>query len=158
MIDIECFSTGSRLNKVPSTVYWGHLPHCPVNTGQRDHRTVIMSTCFPPVIWHWQEYFKTSVFFHLKLCGHYFQREDDHAGSDKSDDVELIKSSHDRQTLVRLLKWAIFIECRPVNQKVAGLIPSQGTRLGCRPGPQLGGVWSLIHLCVSPSLSPSLPL
>ena len=24
------------------------------------------------------------------------------------------------------------------NQRVTGLIPSQGTRLGCRPGPQLG--------------------
>ena len=29
-------------------------------------------------------------------------------------------------------------ECRPVNQRVAGLIPSQGTCLGCGPGPQLG--------------------
>ena len=26
----------------------------------------------------------------------------------------------------------------PVNQKVATLIPSQGTSLDCRPGPQLG--------------------
>ena len=51
-----------------------------------------------------------------------------------------------------------------MNQKVAGLIPSQGTCLGCGPGPQ---VWvyerqpmdvSLTLLCFSPSLSPSLPL
>ena len=28
------------------------------------------------------------------------------------------------------------IESQPVNQGVAGLIPSHGTRLGCRPGPQ----------------------
>ena len=27
------------------------------------------------------------------------------------------------------------IECQPVNQKVTGLIPSQGTFLGCRPCP-----------------------
>ena len=33
---------------------------------------------------------------------------------------------------------AQWIECEPVDQWVAGLIPSQGTCLGCRPGPQLG--------------------
>ena len=31
------------------------------------------------------------------------------------------------------------IEGWPVNRKVAGSIPSQGTCLGCRPGPQGGG-------------------
>ena len=30
------------------------------------------------------------------------------------------------------------IEHRPENQPVAGSIPSQGTCLGCRPGPQCG--------------------
>ena len=30
---------------------------------------------------------------------------------------------------------AHWIECRPVNQRVTGLIPSQGTCLGCTPGP-----------------------
>ena len=30
------------------------------------------------------------------------------------------------------------IECQPANQRVASSIPSQGTCLGCRPGPQLG--------------------
>ena len=29
-------------------------------------------------------------------------------------------------------------ECRSVNQRIAGSIPSQGTCLGCRPGPHLG--------------------
>ena len=29
------------------------------------------------------------------------------------------------------------LECHPVNPKVTGLIPSQGTDLGCRLGPQL---------------------
>ena len=31
---------------------------------------------------------------------------------------------------------AQWIEHGPVNQRVAGLIPSQGTCLGCGPGPQ----------------------
>ena len=31
---------------------------------------------------------------------------------------------------------AQWIECWPQNQRVAGLIPSQGTCLGCRPRPQ----------------------
>ena len=30
------------------------------------------------------------------------------------------------------------VECHPTNQKVAGLIPSQGTCPGRRPGPQWG--------------------
>ena len=33
---------------------------------------------------------------------------------------------------------APWIEFRPVNQMVVGSIPSEGTCLGCRPGPQLG--------------------
>ena len=33
---------------------------------------------------------------------------------------------------------AQWIECGPENQRVAGSIPSQGTCLGCGPGPQLG--------------------
>ena len=31
---------------------------------------------------------------------------------------------------------AQWIECPSVNQRVAGLIPSQGTCLGCGPSPQ----------------------
>ena len=57
-----------------------------------------------------------------------------------------------------------WIEHQPANWKVAGLIPSQGTCLGFRPGPQLGmcerqtmGV-SLTYRCFFPSLSSSLPL
>ena len=63
-------------------------------------------------------------------------------------------------TLAGVAQW---IECQPVNQKVTGLIPSQGTCLGFRPGPHLGAHErqpidvSLTHLCFSPSLSPSLP-
>ena len=57
---------------------------------------------------------------------------------------------------------AQWIECRPEKQKVAGLIPGQGPRLVCRPGPQLSVCErqpidvSLAHRCVL-SFSFSLP-
>ena len=56
---------------------------------------------------------------------------------------------------------AQWIECPPVNGKVSGLIPCQGTCLGCGQGTQLGACkrqpqWMhLSHIVVSPSL-PSL--
>ena len=59
---------------------------------------------------------------------------------------------------------AQWVEHHPANQKVTGWIPSQGTCLGCRPGPQSGACESqpidasLAHQCFSPCLSPSLPL
>ena len=37
---------------------------------------------------------------------------------------------------VALADMAQWIECGPANQRVAGSSPSQGTCLGCRPGPQ----------------------
>ena len=37
--------------------------------------------------------------------------------------------------LAVVVEW---IEHWPANQRVAGLIPSQGTCLGCRPGPKWG--------------------
>ena len=37
-----------------------------------------------------------------------------------------------------LVSGAQWIECWPENQRVAGLIPSQGTCLRCRPSPQWG--------------------
>ena len=40
--------------------------------------------------------------------------------------------------ILALAGVAQWIECGPVKQKVAGLIPSQGTCLGCRPSPHLG--------------------
>ena len=39
----------------------------------------------------------------------------------------------ERGALADKAQW---IEHQPVNQRVAGSIPSQGTCLGCRPGPQ----------------------
>ena len=37
------------------------------------------------------------------------------------------------EALAGVAQW---IERQPVNQRVTTLIPSQGTCLGCRPGPQ----------------------
>ena len=84
--------------------------------------------------------------------------------------ISLIKSlvfSFIFKKLYALAGVAQWNECRPLNQGVAGLIPSQGTCLGCRPVPQLRacerqpiGV-SLAHRCFSPYVSssfPSLPL
>ena len=38
----------------------------------------------------------------------------------------------EKRALAGVAQWS---ECRPVNQRVAGSIPSQGTCLGCGPGP-----------------------
>ena len=46
---------------------------------------------------------------------------------------------------------------QPENQKVVGLIPSQDTCLGYRPGPSFGGC-KRQPVCVFLHLSPSLPL
>ena len=52
---------------------------------------------------------------------------------------------------------AQWIEHQPVNQRVAGGIPSQGTCLGCGPGPQEGAHKRQPHIDVSLPLSfPSL--
>ena len=50
---------------------------------------------------------------------------------------------------------AQWIERRPANQRVTGSIPSQGTCLGYRPGPQVGAHERQQHINVS--LSFSLP-
>ena len=53
---------------------------------------------------------------------------------------------------------AQWIEHQPVNQRVTGSIPSQGTCLGCGPGLRYGACERQPHSDVSLSLSPSLPL
>ena len=61
------------------------------------------------------------------------------------------------------LVWLSWIECWAANQEVACLIPSQGTCLGYRPGPQLGDVRGsqsayLSHIGVSlPHFLPPFP-
>ena len=59
---------------------------------------------------------------------------------------------------------AQWIEHQPVNWKIASLIPSHGTCLGCRPGPHLGACErqpidvSLAHWCAFMFLSLSFSL
>ena len=60
---------------------------------------------------------------------------------------------------------ALWIERQPADQKGEGLIPSQGTCLGCGPGPWLGAGCerqptdvSLTDKYFFPSLIPSFPL
>ena len=50
--------------------------------------------------------------------------------------------------LAGVTQW---IECQPANQRVAGLIPSHGTCLGCGPGPP--GKHTLMFLSLSSPLS-----
>ena len=53
--------------------------------------------------------------------------------------------------IIALAGVAQWIQCQPENQRVAGLIPSQGTCLGFEPGPHLGARESqpLAHQCFS---------
>ena len=48
--------------------------------------------------------------------------------------------------LAGVTQW---IEHQPVNQRVASLIPSQGTCLGCGSGPQYGAHERQLHIDVS---------
>ena len=52
--------------------------------------------------------------------------------------VSLNKKSFLIKKNVALTGVAQWIECQPVNRKVASWIPSRGTCLGCRPDPHLG--------------------
>ena len=54
--------------------------------------------------------------------------------------------------------WVGGLECRPLHQKVGGLIPSQGTQLGCRFDPRSGCIWEATNGYFSSSLSLSFPL
>ena len=53
---------------------------------------------------------------------------------------------------------AQWIEHQPANWKVTSLIPSQGTCLGCGPGPRLGACWETADRYFYPCFSPSLLL
>ena len=60
------------------------------------------------------------------------------------------KNNSNTTALAGVAQW---IEHEPVwNHRVAGLIPSQGTSLGCRPGPQLRVRDRQQHIDVSLSL------
>ena len=57
------------------------------------------------------------------------------------------------KALAGVAQW---IEFGPANQSIAGLIPSQGTCLGCRPGPQQGCARGNHTLMFHPPISPAL--
>ena len=58
-------------------------------------------------------------------------------------------------TLAGVVQWT---ECWPMNQRVSGSIPNQGTDLGCRPGPQLWACKRQPHMAVSlPLFLPLFP-
>ena len=66
--------------------------------------------------------------------------------------------SKNKMKHIALAGVAQWIEHQPVNQRIAGLIPSQGTCLGSRPGPQLGVCKRQAHIDVSrPLLLPPFP-
>ena len=44
------------------------------------------------------------------------------------------KGQDDLMALAGVAQW---VECGPANQRIAGLVPSQGTCLVCGPGPQM---------------------
>ena len=52
----------------------------------------------------------------------------------------------EKLVLAGVTQW---IECQPVNQRVASLIPSQGTYLGCGPCPQYGACERQPHIDAS---------
>ena len=54
-----------------------------------------------------------------------------------------------KQCCLALTDEAQWIEHWPVNQRVTGLIPSQGTCLGCGQGPPLGAWERQLHTDVS---------
>ena len=58
--------------------------------------------------------------------------------------------------LAGVAQWT---KCWPANQRVASLIPSQGTCLGCGPGPQWGTCKRQPHIGVFlPLFLPFFPL
>ena len=59
---------------------------------------------------------------------------------------------------IALAGVAQWIECQPANQRVTGSIPSQGSCLGCRPGPSRGKREASTYWCFSPSCFHSLTL
>ena len=63
--------------------------------------------------------------------------------------VHLDKARIFFSALAGVAQW---IECEPANQRVAGSIPSQGTCLGCGPGPQQGALERQPHTDVSLTL------
>ena len=83
--------------------------------------------------------------------------------STKRDEVLMHTTMQKNLENIMLAQTAVaqWIEHQPANQRVTSSIPSQGTRLGCGPGP-LWGAWhtrgnhTLMFLSLSLSLPPTL--
>ena len=78
------------------------------------------------------------------------------AGSvgDMSESININPRRKDINALIKMYQYspggvAQWIECQPVNQTVAGSIPSQGTCLRCKPDPQWGACKRQPHIDVS---------
>ena len=66
--------------------------------------------------------------------------------------------SHEKYKYQALAGVAQWTECRPANQRVASSIPSQGSCLGCGPGPWLEACERQPHTDVSlPVFLPPFP-
>ena len=61
---------------------------------------------------------------------------------------QTVSSNYYKTTSTALAGVAQWIEYRPANQRVTDSIPSQGTCLGCGPGPQVGAREGQPHIDV----------
>ena len=69
-----------------------------------------------------------------------------------------LKTGNDQNVPIALAGVAQWTECWPLNQRVTGLIPSQGIGLGCGPGPWLEACQTQPHIDISlPLFLPHFP-
>ena len=76
----------------------------------------------------------------------YFFFSNTHKDQREKENPLILKDSEYEGKYFALAGVAQWIECWPVNERVIGSIPSQGTGLGCRPGPQLGARKRQLHI------------
>ena len=72
--------------------------------------------------------------------------------------THIITFNYYNKQKIALADVAQWIECRPSNQRVTSLIPSQSTAWVTDQVPNRGTWEAITYWCLSPFLSPSLPL